>query len=401
MCAIAISAMGCKNEDYDYGMDKSGTGTLNLSGLRSGLSVTLETEETTRTVNTDNYIIRIYNTTADTLVAEWLYAEMPEVATLAVGNYRIEAASHNVQPVEWDRPYYYAERTFDIVKSQVTDITSLTCTLHSIKVTVEYATVLLSALTGESNVEVSLGEALSKFNTTETRAAYFAPTEELNSIVVYFHAEIDGEETIFRRSFNDVKAGEHRIIRFSLKNNGSNNVDLGSLNMAFKQELDFDIINVNQSLDITENIIDTLPKDPQEPINPSDPVKITGEDFDITQSIDVPSEGRTIVVNIAAENGIAALTVDIQSETLTSDVLSDVGLSSHLDLVNPGSLKEGLDGLGFPTENKVVGQTALKFDISQFTSLLGIYGSATHKFILSVTDAEGNEKQETLTLISL
>lgn len=115
--------------------------------------------------------------------------------------------------------------------------------------------------------------------------------------------------------------------------------------------------------------------------------------------------GKSAIVNISAPNGIKNLNVVIKSGTLTEDILHDVGLSSQFDLatgksVSGEDLTSGLVGLGFPVANggtisvngvstqydAVVNQTSVKFDITQFMSLLGIYGAAKHDFEITVTD---------------
>ena len=134
-----------------------------------------------------------------------------------------------------------------------------------------------------------------------------------------------------------------------------------------------------------------------------------GDGFDIDESLDVPIKrdeggnliGITVVVNIEAENGFSNLKVKIDSETLTPELLEEVGLASEFVLAFPGDLRTGLLSLGFPVGDQVLGKTTLKFDITKFTPLLGIYGPATHKFIITAIDQSGNSVEKTLTLISV
>lgn len=48
-----------------------------------------------------------------------------------------------------------------------------------------------------------------------------------------------------------------------------------------------------------------------------------------------------------------------------------------------------------------MGQTELPFDITDFTSLLGIYGAANHNFIIRLVDQIGLEATETLKIKSV
>lgn len=106
------------------------------------------------------------------------------------------------------------------------------------------------------------------------------------------------------------------------------------------------------------------------------------------EAVNEVNSSSTVVINITSETGITAFTVDIVSSTLTPEVLSGVQLSDHLDLVNPGSLEEGIAGLGLPVN--VGGQKAVEFNISSFMPLLAIYGDNSHKFILKVSDSSGS-----------
>lgn len=129
-------------------------------------------------------------------------------------------------------------------------------------------------------------------------------------------------------------------------------------------------------------------------------------DLDNYNDASLFGEGKkSAIVNISAPNGIKSLNVVIKSGTLTDEILYGVGLASQFDLATGKSasgddLTAGLVGLGFPVANggtisvngvpttyaAVVNQTSVKFDITQFMSLLGIYGAAKHDFEITVTD---------------
>ncbi len=104
----------------------------------------------------------------------------------------------------------------------------------------------------------------------------------------------------------------------------------------------------------------------------------------------VEVEGLTALSFIVkSQTGITGFTIDIKSDTLTEEILEGVGLKTHLNLVNPGDLREGLEGLGFHTSENVENQTEVSYNISEFLQLLGIYGEANHKFEMTITDANG------------
>ena len=128
-----------------------------------------------------------------------------------------------------------------------------------------------------------------------------------------------------------------------------------------------------------------------------------GNAFDIENDVLEVAKGASVKLQVTlyAPNGIANVYVEIDSETLTSDILGGVGLASSFDLAHPGDLEVGLNSLGFPTGDEVIGQTELLFDITQFTSLLGIYGVANHNFIIRLVDQNGLEITKTLKIKSI
>lgn len=104
-------------------------------------------------------------------------------------------------------------------------------------------------------------------------------------------------------------------------------------------------------------------------------------------------------IRITAPKGIQSLDVEISGAL---DV-SDVGMPSKFDLVDPDATKEGLsetlgkDGFGFPVGAEVAGQTDIEFDITQFLSLMGTFPGATW-FTLTVTDMDSNRTQRAIIL---
>ena len=128
-----------------------------------------------------------------------------------------------------------------------------------------------------------------------------------------------------------------------------------------------------------------------------------GDPFDIQNDVLEVLKGTQVELQVllSASNGMAHVYVTIDSETLTPEILEDVHLASSFDLAEPGTLEEGLNGLGFPTGNAVVGQTEIPFDITQFTPLLGLYGAANHNFIIRLVDQKGLEVTETLKIKSV
>lgn len=125
---------------------------------------------------------------------------------------------------------------------------------------------------------------------------------------------------------------------------------------------------------------------------------ITLEGGNIDQPQEITST-MALKVNIEAPGAIAGFTVTIDSPALTEEMLATVGLAKELDLVNPGSMADGLTTFGFPVGDKVKDKTSVSFDISQLVPMIAqIYTETSdHKFILKVTDAKGQSTTKTLT----
>ena len=116
----------------------------------------------------------------------------------------------------------------------------------------------------------------------------------------------------------------------------------------------------------------------------------------------IPNEvgtGTVVEIEINSETGITEFKVVIDSDTLDADELDSVGLQPELDLINPGEFEAGLKDCGFPVKDQVDGQTHVSFSITDFIPMLGALGAGQHKFILKVTDANG-QTVKTLTLVT-
>ncbi len=139
------------------------------------------------------------------------------------------------------------------------------------------------------------------------------------------------------------------------------------------------------------------------------------------QDITIETGEEKVSVTITAEKGMAGLTVNIDSDVLDAGELGTVGLSPQMNLFKPASYREesNLRALGFLpydpdngnedpafgydeyrvynedgteiiNESPLYGLTSKTFDISQFMGMLGMLGTSTNTFTITVTDTEGN-----------
>ena len=266
-------------------------------------------------------------------------------------------------------------------------------------VTVDLNDDLKQKVGGDQSITIKVGTGELTFNNNDIgsgRAGFFEAAEVSNIIIVHFQGTVDGEWTEEQTSFSNVKGGEHRNIMFNLEI-----PSVGDMGLSVK--LDAVCKKVDLLAWANPGAEDILPEDPSVNSGTSAPT-IVGQGFNIMDEIEVEKdETKTIIVNITADNGIQNLKVKIDSETLTPEILKSVGLSSEFDLAHPANadLEKALKSLGFPVGSEVIGVKYLVFDITQFTPLLGLYGLASHNFIITVVDQANNTRTATLALKSI
>ncbi len=355
------------------------------------------------------------------------YSEMPEVVTLPVGDYSVEAASPGLEDAAWDAPYYFGSEGFTIEKNRLTVVENLTCELANIMVRVGYTDDMYALLGEDVVVTVTIGDGTLEFPATDTTATgYFKSIEDENVMVAVLSGTVNGQPVKSAQAFADVKAGEYRRILYSFtpvddENNDENGIVV--VNGAdFVVDGTCDVVDFGDIVVVVPEgeIEDTPEASPSDggttdgggdggDDNPGEQVGnapiIYGVDFDIDSPV-YTDETSTVVVKIYAENTLEDVSIVIESTTLTPEELESVGMVAEFTLANPGenkrgeSLADALSGLGFPVEDEVVGHTEITFDVSQFMTLIQILGSGTSMFHITPIDACGLTSNATLTIIA-
>ncbi len=402
LATIAISFLACREDEP---VNKATTGEVDLSSL----SVSYNHNATiVRSTDVNDFIISIYEKGGSSSLAQWTYKEMPEVFTLDAGTYTLQVASHIPEAVAWDMPYYFAQKDFTIEVEKITAIGEVICELNNVKVTVEFSSDLLEVMGNDCKVNVALGKGSLDFTKDESRAGYYTINEETeNRLYAYFTGTVDGYVDTTYREIENVKAGEWRILRYSLKQNIEDNIESGYFTPQLTVDVTCQTIEQNHQIDVTEEVIDDPEgnqgggddPDPNDPPIQTEGPKIIATAFDINEP-QILTDDLVIKVEVTSQSPLAGFTVDIESETLTPEELEAVGLSAHLDLGNPGNLRPQLEGLGFPVAENVIGANELSFDITPFGSLLAALGKGTHNFVMTATDQDNNVTTQTLTLIA-
>lgn len=402
LAIIAINFLACREDEP---VNASTTGEIDLSSLTVSYN---HNATIVRSTDVNDFIISIYEKGGSTSLTQWSYKDMPEVFTLDAGIYTLQVASHIPEAAAWDLPYYFAQKDFEIEVEKVTAIGEVVCELSNVKVTVEFSSDLLAVMGNDCKVNVALGKGSLDFTKDEGRAGYFTINEENeNRLYAYFTGTVDGYVDTTYREIDNVKAGEWRILRYSLKQNTEPNIESGSFTPQLIIDVTCQTIEQNHQIDVKEDVIEDPEGNdggnetpgPIDPPTPNQGPKITATAFDINEP-QILTDDLVIKVEVTSESPLAGFTVDIESTTLTPEELEAVGLSAHLDLGNPGDLRPQLEGLGFPVAENVIGANEISFDITQFGGLLAALGSGTHSFVMTATDQANNVTIQTLTLIT-
>lgn len=347
---------------------------------------------------------------ADGSTKEYVFGEMDEIVTLPVGDYRADVESHKVAKAEWEHPYYLGGVDFKITKGNVTRVEPIVCKFASVGVSVSFDNALLPLLGDDVEVTVSANDEGSlTYTKDETRFGYFEALEGSMTMIATLTGTIDGHQVHMVSTFTDLAAGQRRLLVYKRVESpqppvqtGTGDPNVGIDPSLYEVDIDGNVDTEEDGENPGNPWGNEDPEDPSQggddpnpptpPTPGEDPVTFTSEHLDLTgmnNAGDYGEEALPAVVTITAEKKFAHLNVTIVSNDLTDEFLRGVGLAAQFDLCYPGEFAEGLDGLGLPCGDKVLGQTTTDFDITKFVPLLLMY-PGEHSFKIEVEDAEGN-----------
>lgn len=387
----------------------TGKGELNLASMTAEVNTEVETvylgSRAESGTDFSNYIVTVYDAQSQK-VNQWKYSEMPEIVSLAVGTCTVEVTSAEAPTNGFDIPYYKGSTTCEIKENEIVNVPAITCKLANMMFSVEYDEEFKSKMGEDVVTTITVGDNSLEIPGSETRKAYLvAPGGETTSVTVTLKGTIDGEVIDYSERF-DVKTGVHNVIKYDFVPVSDGTGDGSTLKVAINVDSSLtgsdEVIGVNPG---EEPGIDDFPEDGGDEPGDGDGegdqnmptivgANFNGSPFDIENDVLNITGAATLKVEINAPNGIAHLYVDIQSETLD---VTDVGLSNSFDLAYPGDLQDGLNGLGFPTGDEVIGKESTVFDISTFTALLLTF-SGDHNFVIHVVDQQNLEVTKVLKL---
>lgn len=432
--SLAALLAGCANEvPFTDPSKVEATGSLMTSCLAPKLTgadgVEVSTRATVPSTDDFNVVITRKSKSRETAAGslEYKYSDMPEVLTLPADDYMVYAHHGDNKPAAWDEPYYYGESEFKIAANKITDdVDPIVAKLANIRVTIVFHSSLLGAMSGNSKVEVKVGDQMLQFTPDEKRSAYFKYLAESQTLAATFTGMVDGTEVSETKTHDNVAPGNHYRITFRLR--GIEEDDPGTVSAGISVDATVEQVNMNHTVNGEPEEILTDNERPNQGGNkepgpgPDDPTPPTGDGnapsaealepsgdyagfdkLDLTKANEISDHLYCAwQVTSEAEGGFSTFLVDIISDTLTPGELSSVGLTDHLDLITPkGKDEEGKDydyeealgGLGFPIN--VGGDSEAEFDITGFLSLMAALGvpdgkdKAEHEFKLTVGDANG------------
>lgn len=411
VCVLLITS--CHSEEMR--MKETGKGEVSLAKFTLSVEVEIGDIEFSRASDIDvsKYIITIKDAKGEE-VGNWIYGEMPEIISLAVGNYTVEAASSSQPTTGINMPYYYGEQEFTIEANKLTEVETIECKLANICVTFDFTDEFAKLIEDDFEAVFKIGDnSVTMTKADEGKKAYLPAVSENNSLDITWKGTLDGEakEGIMRQ--DNIQVGEMHTVNFNLDKVD----DVYPFGLKVSIQIDETISRVDDKLVVNPGTEPPLEDFPAEDGGEDEGTgggsstdaptivgtSFKGSPFDIDNDVLEIKEGETatLKVTLSSSVGIGHVYVTIDSETLTPDILEGVNLSTSFDLVEPGQYESALKGLGFPVSDEVKGKKTVLFDITEFTSLLGTFGTANHKFILQVKDINGNSTTKTLKVKSI
>lgn len=402
VCLLVLSA--CDRENLDFGNAPDTYGKVSLASMKLSVNVNSTPSSRIATVDASNYIVGIYRADNGTLISEWKYSEMPEIFLLKVGKYKVIAHAPNTDEAIFDEPYCRGEKSFEILKDQVTNIESVQCTLSCIMVDIQYEEAFRNLLGDEVNIKVIVGKESLNFSKDEARSGYFHAASTGNVVDVNFVGTIDGEDNVkITRSYSGIELGSQLTITYSLKDADGDPGTGGSSNIALKVDTRCDVVTLDGSvLPNKEPGIEDFPSDGGGEEPGDDGPIVSGVGFDIKKPQRIPEDlSGDVIVNLAAPGGMQKVEVMIISDNEEfAGLVVGIFESNSFDLAHPASetQKEMLKTLNFPIENEIINQKNVNFDLTEFMAPLSGF-TGTHQFRIKITDTNGAMASEALTLI--
>lgn len=419
VCAATLLATGCKKEVPGYKNSGNETGNteygyLETSSLIMQIIADSDMEAypedsraaaTRADIDTDQFLVRIVGAD-DTEHFNGTFAELKALSRLELyaGVYEVEVRSEDRSadtPAAFDDPYYSGSKSVSVRKGETSQIGEVICTLANIKVTVMISADLAEDLTADTQTTVSLDMQSLVFAKEETRAGYFTPVAEQNTLKVQLKgAFADTQEPVqFSKEIQNVSAGQWRKLTLVIAHSDEGGISFDIIVESFVQD---DEITINGTQGLWEPIYT------EKPLIEAPSIEWTGHDlsqpFQLKASMfDGYNCTEPFQFLVKAPGNIAAYEVEITSTNAAyTQWLSSSQVPVPFDLCQIDAAHVAaatLRDFGFPMSDAVKGQSEVSFDLAgAMTPIYKVYGDGTYNFRMTVTDAEGQSTEATLTI---
>ena len=419
VCVATLLATGCKKEVPGYKGSGNETGNSEYGYLEtsslimqviadSDMEAYPDSSRATATradIDTEQFLVRIVGAD-DTEQFSGTFAELKALSRLELfaGVYEVEVRSEDRAadtPAAFEDPYYSGSKSVTVRKGETSQIGEVICTLANIKVTVMISADLAEDLTDDTQTIVSLDMQSLVFAKGEDRAGYFTPTADKNTLKVQLKgAFADTQEPVqFSKEIQNVSAGQWRKLTLVIAHSDEGGISFDIIVESFVQD---DEITINGTQGLWEPIYT------EKPLIEAPSIEWTGHDlsqpFQLKASMfDGYNCTESFQFQVKAPGNIAAYEVEITSTNAaytqwltTSQVPVPFDLC-QIDAAHAAAAT--LRDFGFPLSDAVKGQSELTFDLAgAMTPIYKVYGDGTYTFRMTVTDAEGQSTEATLTI---
>lgn len=425
-----LAFVGCQLQDDLFGKktEKQELGTLELNVLAyAPASMSTKADRTSTSVDTRNFAVLIKGEEqTDGNAVELTYSkvsEMPTAITLPVGKYTVKANTPGEMQKRMTKPYYAGNTALSISKG-ITSNSNVKCTMQNSRIQIKYSDEFKNNFTSWTVTMDDGTETALSFDQNEDLSTpiYWAFGENVSQVRVNIRAVTKEGNTIT----------DSRTFVKSMVTEGYGDVNSDSFTGGDALELDFkpstsestagQVKGINISVYITfseykEQVMipvsdkeeEQTPSTPNTPTTPTvgDPSIVLPNDFTYSISgnpakpasadatLKTPAGLKSALVKIETNNAAFITTLQDAAFDTPGALLTGAELIGNVAMQNLFKSLDLKESNGSNKQTPTAGVTEYTFPIGAFFTFLDIF-TGTHKFHLTLTDA--NNKQVTATL---
>ncbi len=264
LAAVSIMSTACVEDKAPYidameeadanNPDISGTGYIQFSDLIITVNEDSEMTAKSSTIDTDNYMVDIYNTSIGESLEGFpmTYLNTQSMTDLEVnaGYYTMKITSYDgaMADVEWEKPEYAETKEFVLANGKTYSMEDVTCYQSNIKVNVSLSADLKELFKCDDDLEsgdekfdvtVSMGSASQSYDYDETRSLYFAPQTDVSTLKVVLKGCYNTgtaaapvySNIVWTDEVTDLNEGQSREVKIVV-----NHYSEGNVNITFEVE---------------------------------------------------------------------------------------------------------------------------------------------------------------------